>query len=174
MKPEKSFPASLIAVWFGNSKKISFFIVFILSILFINNSFAQISQLTIGVDGFTCSLCAKGVEEQFKALDFVKSVKTDLRKALFVLTFRSNPKIEISKIREAVYDGGFSVRDIKVVAKGSIKGDQQIGYVLVTSNTPEISLKNIKGEFSDGDKVELKGNINSEVNSISVTSIKKL
>ena len=140
----------------------------------VNQSIAQVSQLTIGVDGFTCSLCAKGVEEQFKALDFVKSVKTDLKKTEFILTFRSDPKIEISKIRDAVNDGGFSVRDIKVVAKGSIVGDANSGYTLVTTNTPDISLKDVKGNFSTGDKVSLQGKVNSETTSIIVTSIKKL
>ena len=44
-----------------------------------SRSSAQISSITIGVDGFTCSLCAKGVEEQFKSLDFVQSVKHILK-----------------------------------------------------------------------------------------------
>jgi len=148
--------------------------ILLLLLLSNNNSQAQVSQLTIGVDGFTCSLCAKGVEEQFKSLDFVKTVKTDLKKTEFVLTFRSNPKIVISKIRDAVNDGGFSVRDIKVIAKGLIAGDASSGYKLVTSNTPDILLKDVKGNFSTGDKVSLKGKVNTEATSIVVTSIKKL
>ena len=62
---------------------------------------AQITQLTIGVDGFTCSLCAKGVEEQFKSLDFVKSVKTDLKNTTFRLLFKNSPKINILEIKDA-------------------------------------------------------------------------
>lgn len=138
------------------------------------DSFAQISRLIIGVDGFTCSLCAKGVEEQFKSLDFVKTVKTDLKKTEFILTFHTDPKIMISKIRDAVDDGGFSVRDIKVEAKGSIKGDANSGYTLVTTNTPDILLKDVKGSFNTGDKVSLKGRVNTGATSIIVTSIKKL
>jgi len=156
-------------------KKIIIIAIFFICLISTSkDSYAQVSQLIIGVDGFTCSLCAKGVEEQFKSLDFVKSVKTDLKKTEFILTFRSDPKIVISKIRDAVNDGGFSVRDIKVVAKGSIRGDANSGYTLVTSNTPDISLKDVKGNFSAGDKVSLKGKVNSEATSIIVTSIKKL
>ncbi len=135
---------------------------------------AQVTQLTIGVDGFTCSLCAKGVEAQFKSLDFVKSVKTDLKNTLFVLSFKSNPPINVTQIRDAVSDGGFSVRDIKIEAKGTIKGDQNSGYILSTSNTPDIYLKDVKGDLSDGDKVLLKGRVNTNSNSVSVTSIKKI
>ena len=92
-------------------------IALFITILSAVNLNAQITKLIIGVDGFTCSLCAKGIEEQFKSLDFVKSVKTDLKKTEFALTFKSNPGIELSKIRDAVNDGGFSVRDIKIEAE---------------------------------------------------------
>jgi copper chaperone CopZ len=151
-------------------------VLLILIILFISNKYspAQVTQLIIGVDGFTCSLCAKGVEEQFKSLDFVKSVKTDLKKTEFTLSFKSNPKINVSEIRDAVYDGGFSVRDIKIEAKGTIKIDPNSGYILVTSNTPDISLKDINTDLSNGDKVSITGKVNSEANSIYVTSIKKM
>src|SRR6187399_2890946 len=150
--------------------------IIILTILFEFNlsTNAQVTQLTIGVDGFTCSLCAKGVEAQFKSLDFVKSVKTDLKNTLFILTLKSNQPINVSQIRDAVDDGGFSVRDIKIEAKGTIKGDQSSGYIFLSPNSPEILLKDMNGDMSDGDKVQLKGKINSNSNSISVTSIKKI
>ena len=150
--------------------------IIILTIFFGYNrsSIAQVTQLTIGVDGFTCSLCAKGVEAQFKSLDFVKSVKTDLKNTLFILTLKSNQPINVSQIRDAVDDGGFSVRDIKIEAKGTIKGDQSSGYIFLSPNSPEILLKDMNGDMSDGDKVQLKGKINSNSNSISVTSIKKI
>lgn len=151
-------------------------IIIVLIILFISNKYvsAQVTQLTIGVDGFTCSLCAKGVEEQFRSLDFVKSVKTDLKNTLFVLSIKNSPKINVSQIRDAVSDGGFSVRDITVEAKGTIKGDQNSGYILSTPNTPDIQLKDVAVKLSDGDKVILKGSVNSISNSIHVTSIKKM
>ncbi len=150
-------------------------IIIILTIISLSKlSSAQVTQLTIGVDGFTCSLCAKGVEQQFKALDFVKSVKTDLKNTLFILSFKSNPNIDVSQLSDAVNDGGFSVRDIKVEAKGTIKGNSNSGYILSTSNIPDINLNGVNSDLSDGDKVLVKGKVNAGTNSISVTSIKKL
>lgn len=150
-------------------------VIILLTIFFGSRpSGAQVTRLIIGVDGFTCSLCAKGVEAQFKSLDFVKSVKTDLKNTLFVLSLKSNQPINVSQIRDAVDDGGFSVRDIKIEAKGTIKGDPNSGYIFVSPNSPEIQLKDMKGDMSNGDKVSLKGKINSNSNSISVTSIKKI
>ncbi|HMS65358.1 MAG TPA: heavy-metal-associated domain-containing protein [Ignavibacteria bacterium] len=135
---------------------------------------AQISSLVVGVDGFTCSLCAKGVAEQFKALDFVKSVKTDIKKTEFTLYIKPGQIADISIISEAVSDGGFTLRDIKIDVKGSLKGDANSGYFLTAPNISEFSLKDVKGKFSDGDKVSLKGKIFSPVTTINVTSIKKL
>ncbi len=135
---------------------------------------AQISKLVIGVDGFTCSLCAKGIEEQFKSLDYVKSVRTDLKKTEFALSLKKNSMIDLSKIRDAVNDGGFTVREIKIEAEGYIKGSSGSGFYLVTPNTPEFSLKNIKGNIKDGDKVFVKGKVNSGIDHIDIASIKKL
>lgn len=151
-------------------------ILLVLIIFLISNKYSaeQVTQITIGVDGFTCSLCAKGVEAQFKSLDFVKSVKTDLKNTLFVLSIKSSPKLNVSQIRDAVIDGGFSVRDIKVEANGIIKGDQNSGYILSTPNSPDIHLNDVKDVLSDGDKVSLSGMVNTGNNSVNVTSIKKI
>lgn len=151
-------------------------ILLILVILIFSNKYSaeQVTQLTIGVDGFTCSLCAKGVEAQFKSLDFVKSVKTDLKNTLFILSFKNDQKINVTQIRDAVTDGGFSVRDIKVEAQGTIKGNPGSGYFLATPNTPDIRLNDVKADLSDGDKVSLKGMVSTGSNTVNVTSIKKI
>ena len=151
-------------------------IIIILTVIFGigGNLKAQVSQLIIGVDGFTCSLCAKGVEAQFKSLDFVKSVKTDLKNTLFTLTLKSNTSVNVSQINDAVKDGGFSVRDIRIEATGTLKGDPNSGFMLVSMNAPDIYLNDIKGDLSNGDKVFLKGKVNTNSNTVSVTSIKKI
>lgn len=150
------------------------FLVLIILIFSSKYSAEQVTQLTIGVDGFTCSLCAKGVEAQFKSLDFVKSVKTDLKNTLFILSFNSEAKINVNQIKDAVSDGGFTVRDIKVEAKGTIKGNSGSGYFLATPNTPDIRLNDVKTDLIDGDKVSVTGNVSSGNNSLNVTSIKKI
>ena len=155
--------------------KKTIFTIFFLSIIFsAEYSYSQLTKATIGVDGFTCSLCTKGVEGQFESLDFVKSVKADLKNTLFVLTFKSKPAINIKDLNSAVTDGGFSVRNISIVAKGTIKGNSTSGYWLSASNIPEIKLKDVEGSFTDGDKISIEGVVNPKDISISVTSIKKL
>jgi len=155
-------------------KKIVFIFFFLTIIFSAEYSYSQLTKATIGVDGFTCSLCAKGVQGQFESLDFVKSVKADLKNTFFVLTFKSKPAINIKDLNSAVTDGGFSVRDISIVAKGTLKGNSTSGYWLSASNIPDIKLIDVGGSFTDGDKISVEGFVNLNDISISVTSIKKL
>lgn len=156
-----------------NCKLIKFGFLFLILIMGKNSS-AQISEAVVGVDGFTCSLCAKGVEGEFKALDYVQSVKTDLKKTEFTLSFKKKPDVKFSEIRDAVEDGGFSLRDIRITAKGSINTSGSSGFKLKTDNSQEIILKGITGDFENGEKVLIKGKYNNSNNSITVTTIKKL
>ncbi len=148
-------------------------LVFGMMLLFSLSANAQVKQAVIGVDGFTCSLCAKGVEGQLTSLDFVKSVKANLKAATFTIEFKSNKKINFNEIRDAVTDGGFTLRDIKVKADGTLSGDVSSGFSLTTGNTPNLSLKNVSGDYSSGDKVMVQGNVNLP-SSVKVTKIKKL
>lgn len=135
---------------------------------------AQVTKATVGVDGFTCSLCAKGVEGELKSLDFVKSVKTNIKATTFDLTFKSNSNIVISKIAQAIDDGGFTLRDIKVSAAGKITSDNNGGFKLVTGNTPDLVIKNLSGDYKDGDSINITGMVNISAKSINVISAKKI
>ncbi|MBK8981696.1 MAG: heavy-metal-associated domain-containing protein [Ignavibacteria bacterium] len=154
--------------------KLSISIFLYIIIIFTSDySYSQLTKATIGVDGFTCSLCAKGVEEQFKALDYVKSVKADLKKTEFIISFKNKPDVDVTELIKAVTDGGFTLRDITVEAKGKIKSNGSSGYILSALNIPDIKLKNIDNSFDEGDNVSLKGSVSPKDYSISVTSIKK-
>lgn len=153
-------------------KKISLIISVFLIIFTASVSFAQVSKVVLGVDGFTCSLCAKGVEGQLKDLDFVKSVKTDLKGASFTLTFK-NQNINLDALKSAVVDGGFTVRSVSLTADGEIQGSSASGFTFVSSGIPSLPLKNVNGDFNSGDKVKLTGTLSSS-NSINVKTIKKL
>lgn len=74
---------------------------------------AEFVSATVGVDGLTCSMCAKGVEESLKQLDFIESVKIDLNKLIATINFKKNSVVEIDKLREMIEDAGFSVRSLE-------------------------------------------------------------
>ena len=73
---------------------------------------AQFVKVEVGVDGFTCSMCANSVETSVRQLVFVKDVKMDLNNGIAVIYFRENKEVSIHKIADKIYDAGFSVRYI--------------------------------------------------------------
>ncbi|HEX2788595.1 MAG TPA: heavy-metal-associated domain-containing protein [Ignavibacteria bacterium] len=150
-------------------------LIFII-ILFLTTGIAsaQVTKATVGVDGFTCSLCAKGVEGELKSLDFVKSVKTNIKATTFDLTFKTGSNIVISSIADAINDGGFTLRDIKIIASGKIVSDNNGGFKLVTGNTPDLMIKNLNGDYKDGDELNITGMVNVSGKSVNVISAKKI
>lgn len=134
---------------------------------------AQVKQITLGVDGFTCSLCAKGVEGQLRSLDFVSSVSANLREASFELSFADSKVINLTQLRSAVTNGGFTLRSISLVATGYVNQTDG-GFTLTTGNSPVFNLSNINKDLSTGDRVEVTGTFNLSANTLNVSSIKKL
>lgn len=135
---------------------------------------AQVMEIVVGVDGFTCSLCAKGVEGQFRAIDFVKEVKADLKNTAFEMKVKPDMTIRLSEIREAVTDGGFTVRDIAVMGKGRIKKVKGDAFALSAGNVPDLIMKGIDESFEENTEVEFSGKLASDNKSINLTKLRKL
>ncbi|MBK9225767.1 MAG: heavy-metal-associated domain-containing protein [Ignavibacteria bacterium] len=149
---------------------ISIFLILFSSI----DSNAQLKEIIIGVDGFTCSLCAKGVEGQFKALDFVRSVKTDLKNTQFTITLKDNTTVNLKEINEAVTDGGFTVREIIVEGNGKISSIENGAYSVITGNSTVLKLHSVKDELLMEDNVNFKGKLSEDAKSVTVTEIRKI
>ena len=149
---------------------ISIFLIFFSSI----DSKAQLKEIILGVDGFTCSLCAKGVEGQFKALDFVRSVKTDLKNTQFTIALNDNSTVNLKDIREAVTDGGFTVREIIVEGNGKISSIENGAYSVITGNSAVLKLHSVKEEFLMDDNVNFKGKLYEDAKSVTITEIRKI
>lgn len=70
---------------------------------------AQIKNVSIRVDGLTCSACSYATQKSLLELAFVDSVKMDLANNIANVTFKNEAKINISQIAQKVVDAGFSV-----------------------------------------------------------------
>jgi len=69
----------------------------------------QISTADLQVTGLTCSMCSNATEKSLKTLDFISSIKTDLNKNIFVLTFKKDKNVNLDLVRKKVQDAGFSI-----------------------------------------------------------------
>jgi cation transport ATPase len=90
--------------------------VLIIPMLFIFYSgYAEFKEVSVGVNGLTCSQCSRSVEMRIRKLSFVSDVKMNLEHTEGHIFFRKGEKIEVDKIAAAVEDAGFSVRFLKAV-----------------------------------------------------------
>ncbi|WP_162903302.1 heavy-metal-associated domain-containing protein [Taibaiella koreensis] len=71
---------------------------------------AQFTQVSLGVNGLTCSQCSRSVEMQLRKLPFVADVTMDLGRTEGLIRFRDKQPVRINAIARAVKDAGFSLR----------------------------------------------------------------
>jgi copper chaperone CopZ len=135
---------------------------------------AQVKVIKVGVDGFTCSLCAKGVEGQFKALDFIKSVQTDLKNTTFTMKAKDSPQISYKSISDAITDGGFTLREILVEGEGKIINSGNGVISVSMTNSPNLELHGLKEQIADDAKVSFKGKMSSDLKSINISEVRVL
>lgn len=101
---------------FINSKRFKFTVKgtllnLLLLHFFGNQLFAQ-SEIQIGINGLTCSLCCKTVEESMRRLHFVKDVRMDLINTVAAVRITDSVS-DLDKLVKAVINAGFSVRMVR-------------------------------------------------------------
>jgi len=109
----------------------TFFIALLLLLGITLQANAQLISADVGVNGLTCSMCARGTEETLKRLDFIDSIDVDLNTLVAHIIFKKNMNAPIEDIVKAVEDAGFSVRNITAVydfKNKKIGKDEHIDY----------------------------------------------
>lgn len=109
----------------------TYIIAFILALMASTNAGAQLISADIGVNGMTCSMCARGTEETLKRLDFIDSIDVDLNTLVAHITFKKNMDVPVEALLKAVEDAGFSVRNITAVfdfKNQKIGKDEHVDY----------------------------------------------
>ncbi|MFN3405279.1 MAG: heavy-metal-associated domain-containing protein [Cytophagaceae bacterium] len=77
-------------------------------------SYAQISQVWIGIDGLTCSLCSNTVDKSLNNLSFVKEVKMDLNENVAKVLLKEGKVADLNMLAQKVKDAGYSVRFLDI------------------------------------------------------------
>ncbi len=108
---------------------------------------AQFVFAVVGVDGLTCSLCARMVENSLLKLDFIQEVHMDLNAVEAVVKFVPDRKVSVKRLADAVSDAGFSVREIKATfhftretaPESACWTHDGVQYLVLEGNISEIS-----------------------------------
>ena len=83
---------------------------------------AAIDHYDVQVDGLACPFCAYGLEKKLKKLPGAANVKIELNTGWASFDVSSGVLLP-EAVQDAVRDAGFTPRDIKVTASGTVQGD---------------------------------------------------
>ena len=81
---------------------------------------AQITTVTIRVDGLSCPFCAYGLEKKIKAVAGTKEPVINVERGVVTLTPVGDVSIDFDGLREAVKKAGFTPREISVEGVGRV------------------------------------------------------
>ena len=124
----------------------------------VNVSAQKISSADLQVTGLTCSMCSNATQKSLETLNFISSIKPDLNKNIFVLTFKKDANVNLDLVRKKVQDAGFSVggltasfnfNDVKVDDKGQAIIDGNV-YRFVNAKSKTLN-GNVKASIVDKD-----------------------
>ena len=76
---------------------------------------AQFTKAELQVSGLTCSMCSKATEKSLSTLSFISSIKADLNRNVFVITFKKDAPVDLDLISKKVQSAGFSVNNLKAI-----------------------------------------------------------
>ena len=125
-----------------------FYCLFVTLFLVYSNSKAQYLSIEVGIDGFTCSMCAMSTEKSLRQLSFVEEVKMDLNGGIAKLFLRKDKTVFINKVADKIEDAGFSVRYIHALYNFSeIKIEN---YTFITINKDEFCFINVENSIVKG------------------------
>jgi len=77
-------------------------------------SFAGLKWIDVGINGLTCSLCARSVDRSISRLEFVDSVTMSLENTEGRIYVKGVELIDMRRIAKAITDAGFSVRFVRL------------------------------------------------------------
>lgn len=129
--------------------KIISYIFFFFAVLGTGNTFAQdISGAELQVNGLTCSMCSRATETAIKSLGFIDTIKPDLNRNVFVLTFKPGQAVSLDAIRDKVQEAGFSIGDLSATINFKQTSVDRNGMARLGNHV--FRLLNVKDRVLDG------------------------
>jgi copper chaperone CopZ len=98
-------------------------------VLLAMQSNAQFTKATLQATGLTCAMCSNAINKALQKVDFVESVKSDIKNSAFAIVFKPNAEVNIEALKDAVEGAGFSIGSLKVTGnfeKVKVAADQYV------------------------------------------------
>jgi copper chaperone CopZ len=86
------------------------FSLFVISFIITTSACAQVyDTVRIQIDGMTCSLCSKSVQDQLERLYYIKKISIELNTSIAVLLVDTVDAVSPEDMAKAVWNAGFTV-----------------------------------------------------------------
>src|SRR5436853_1721126 len=82
--------------------------------LFAISAHAQFIKARLQATGLTCAMCSNAINKSLQKVDFIESVKPDIKNSAFDIAFKPGKDLDIDAIRDAVEDAGFSIGKLQL------------------------------------------------------------
>lgn len=90
-------------------------------ILWPAQSFAQIEEVTIGVKGLTCNLCAAGLERSLRRVDGVSGVQIEIADEAVTVRLKAGSSFDPDRFRAAVKNAGQEARSFELRLNAAVQ-----------------------------------------------------
>ena len=81
---------------------------------------AEISQVSLSVEGLGCPFCVYGLEKKLKKVEWVEDLRIDLKSGMAVMTPEEGKTPDLSAFNTAVKKAGFTPGEMKITAVGKV------------------------------------------------------
>lgn len=98
---------------------------------------AQVTQVTVEVDGLACPFCAYGLEKKMVEVSGVETVEVDLAAGTALVTAAPGESVAVSEVPETVRQAGFTAGAIQVTAVGRVTDAVDGGWGFVPAGDDE-------------------------------------
>jgi copper chaperone CopZ len=118
-------------------------------IMLVVQSNAQFTKATLQATGLTCAMCSNAINKALQKVDFIESVKSDIKNSAFAIVFKQNAEVNIDALKDAVEDAGFSVGSLKVTGNFNevkVAPDQHVKIGNTDFHFLEVAAQTLNGE----------------------------
>ncbi len=114
---------------------------------------AQITTVTVRVDGLSCPFCAYSLEKNIKEIEGTRDPVINIEEGLVTLTPVGDAPIDYDGLRIAVMAAGFTPREIGVTGTGRIETTKERVTTLFDANGQALFTL-VENEFLAGLKID--------------------
>jgi mercuric ion binding protein len=75
---------------------------------------AQLTEVSLRVDGLACPFCAYGLEKKLKRIDNLEKLDIKINEGLVILSFKEGAKIDKELISKKVKEAGFTPKELQI------------------------------------------------------------